>query len=83
MQCPPKQCCKRYSACKSGTQGRQNKNLLNLQGRKERICTLQVGHKNGADVPIKENDHSMDDIRYFTASISTGKKGFSVFALRR
>ena len=39
--------------------------------------------KNGADVPIKENDHSMDDIRYFTASISTGKKGFSVFALRR
>ncbi len=31
--------------------------------------------KNGADVPIKENDHSMDDIRYFTASISTGKKG--------
>lgn len=39
--------------------------------------------KNGADVPIKENDHSMDDIRYFTASISTGKKGFSVFAIRR
>ena len=39
--------------------------------------------KNGADVPIKENDHSMDDIRYFTASISTGKRSFSVFALRR
>ena len=39
--------------------------------------------KNGADVPIKENDHSIDDIRYFTASISTGKRSFSVFALRR
>ena len=39
--------------------------------------------KNGADVPIKENDHSMDDIRYFTASILQGKNSFSVCAVKR
>lgn len=39
--------------------------------------------KNGTDVPIKENDHSMDDIRYFVTTVLDGNRGFSVFAARR
>lgn len=39
--------------------------------------------KNGTDVPVKENDHSMDDIRYFVTTVLDGNRGFSVFAARR
>ena len=34
------------------------------------------------DSPVKENDHAMDDIRYFTASV-TGGSGLQVFAAAR
>ena len=31
--------------------------------------------KSGADAPVKENDHAMDDMRYFVAGISGGGDG--------
>ena len=34
------------------------------------------------DSPVKENDHAMDDIRYFTASVTDGS-GLQVFAAAR
>ena len=34
------------------------------------------------DSPVKENDHAMDDIRYFVATIDQGG-GFTVFAAER
>ena len=38
----------------------------------------------GKDVPIKENDHAMDDIRYFVTTIlSSESSGFFVVASRR
>ena len=36
------------------------------------------------DTPIKENDHAMDDIRYFVSTImSAGDDTFFAFAARR
>ncbi len=35
------------------------------------------------DAPIKENDHAMDDIRYFVTSILNNNGGFAAFAARR
>lgn len=38
----------------------------------------------GSDAPVKENDHAMDDIRYFvTAFIDDDNDGFFAFAARR
>lgn len=39
--------------------------------------------RGGTDAPVKENDHAMDDIRYFVTSIIGAGSGFSVFAARR
>lgn len=39
--------------------------------------------KNGMDNPIKENDHAMDDIRYFVTTILDGGNGFVAIATRR
>ena len=39
--------------------------------------------KNGMDNPIKENDHAMDDIRYFVTTILDGGSGFVAIATRR
>ena len=36
-----------------------------------------------SDAPIKENDHAMDDIRYFVASFLNNNGGFAAFAARR
>ena len=38
----------------------------------------------GEDVPVKENDHAMDDIRYFVTTIlNGGERGFAAFAADR
>ena len=39
--------------------------------------------KNGMDNPIKENDHAMDDIRYFVTTILDGGSCFVAIATRR
>lgn len=39
--------------------------------------------KNADDSPIKENDHAMDDIRYFVTTIMEEDKGFFAFASPR
>lgn len=39
--------------------------------------------RGGADAPVKENDHAMDDIRYFVTSMIGASSGFSVFAAKR
>ena len=48
-----------------------------------REFSLYRWSESGADVPIKENDHAMDDIRYFVATILESKDSFNVFAARR
>ena len=35
------------------------------------------------DAPVKENDHAMDDIRYFVSTVLDGESGFSVIAAKR
>lgn len=37
----------------------------------------------GQDAPIKENDHAMDDIRYFVATILDGGEGLAAVAVGR
>ena len=37
--------------------------------------------KAGADIPIKENDHAMDDMRYFVADIAGSQCGDELIAL--
>lgn len=39
--------------------------------------------RNGHDVPVKEYDHAMDDIRYFAVSISKPELAFASFAVER
>lgn len=39
--------------------------------------------RGGNDCPIKENDHAMDDIRYFVTTILDSESGFIAFATRR
>lgn len=48
-----------------------------------REFSLYRWNENGADLPVKENDHAMDDIRYFVATILDGGDSFNVFAARR
>ena len=45
--------------------------------------SLYRWEEKGLDVPIKENDHAIDDIRYFVATILEGGSNFSVVAARR
>ena len=38
----------------------------------------------GTDAPVKENDHAMDDVRYFVSRFMTGEEsGFAVMTLQR
>ena len=38
----------------------------------------------GADAPVKENDHAMDDIRYFVSTVVfRPQNSFAAFAARR
>ena len=40
--------------------------------------------KSGADVPVKENDHAMDDLRYFVSDLSAGEdEGFFALSVTR
>lgn len=39
--------------------------------------------RGGNDCPIKENDHAMDDIRYFVTTILDSESGFIALATRR
>jgi len=40
--------------------------------------------KSGADVPVKENDHAMDDLRYFVSDLSAGEdEGFFTLSVTR
>lgn len=48
-----------------------------------REFSLYRWSENGNDVPIKENDHAMDDIRYFVATILESGDSFMAFAARR
>lgn len=48
-----------------------------------REFSLYRWSENGDDVPIKENDHAMDDIRYFVATILESGESFMAFAARR
>ncbi|MCH5303391.1 MAG: PBSX family phage terminase large subunit [Ruminococcus sp.] len=48
-----------------------------------REFSLYRWSEKGMDTPIKENDHAMDDIRYFVATILEGNACFSAFAARR
>ena len=36
-----------------------------------------------ADRPVKENDHAMDDVRYFAAEVSRSEDPFFVLSLQR
>lgn len=48
-----------------------------------REFSLYRWSESGVDVPIKENDHAMDDIRYFVTTILESKGSFNVFAAKR
>ena len=48
-----------------------------------REFSLYRWDEKGQDVPIKENDHAMDDIRYFVATILNGGAGFTAIATKR
>lgn len=37
--------------------------------------------KSGSDIPVKENDHAMDDMRYFTADMMKSQGGDSFIAM--
>ena len=37
----------------------------------------------GRDVPVKEHDHAMDDIRYFAMSLHRGGGGFASLSVAR
>lgn len=40
--------------------------------------------KSGADVPVKENDHAMDELRYFVSDLSAGEdEGFFALSVTR
>lgn len=39
--------------------------------------------KNRNDMPVKENDHAMDDLRYFVSTVIDGGGGFIAFAAER
>ena len=41
------------------------------------VCTLAHGGAVGRDAPVKQNDHAMDDIRYFAVSVAGGRDGFA------
>ena len=43
----------------------------------------QWNEKAGGDVPLKEHDHAMDDIRYFAMSIAGGTGGFAATFVER
>ncbi len=48
-----------------------------------REFSLYRWDERGTDSPIKENDHAMDDIRYFVTTIAEGGAEFTAFAARR
>lgn len=48
-----------------------------------REFSLYRWDERGTDLPIKENDHAMDDMRYFVATILEGGSGFAAVAARR
>lgn len=48
-----------------------------------REFSLYRWDEKGSDMPIKENDHAMDDIRYFVATILDGGLGFVALAAKR
>lgn len=48
-----------------------------------REFSLYRWDEKGQDNPMKENDHAMDDIRYFVSTVLDGESGFAVLAARR
>lgn len=48
-----------------------------------REFSLYRWDEKGPDIPIKENDHAMDDIRYFVATILEDSGAFATLAVRR
>ena len=57
-----------------------------MQGYPERIHSVYLERKKaGTDAPVKENDHAMDDMRYFVADMmkNTGEDGFFALSVAR
>ena len=48
-----------------------------------REFSLYRWDEKGLDIPIKENDHAMDDIRYFVSTILDSGSGFVALAAKR
>ena len=50
---------------------------------RQEISLYRWNSSNTSDLPIKENDHAMDDLRYFVATIIDGDGGFFAVAAQR
>lgn len=48
-----------------------------------REFSLYRWEESGKDAPLKENDHAMDDIRYFAVSLHRGETGFASLSVVR
>jgi PBSX family phage terminase large subunit len=48
-----------------------------------REFSLYRWKENGCDAPIKENDHAMDDIRYFVSILEHNRNGLFALSVRR
>lgn len=57
--------------------------ICNICADSIREFSLYRWDEKGQDTPIKENDHAMDDIRYFVTTILEGSSGFTAIAARR
>lgn len=50
---------------------------------KKEFCLYRWDSGKADDLPIKENDHAMDDIRYFVTTVIDGSSDFLAFATER
>ena len=76
--------------CVEGTQGVGFLRALNTKSGQEpeeywcavQACLLYTSSR-AADTPKKENDHAMDDIRYFVAQLEEEEDFWATAAVRR
>ena len=55
----------------------------NCLSAKREFSLYRWDEKEGREAPVKENDHAMDDIRYFVTTILEGGEDFFAFAADR
>ena len=55
----------------------------NCKASKREFSLYRWDSRKADDLPVKENDHAMDDIRYFVATILNDSDDFMVLAARR